>query len=326
MHVDLIGTAYLCDDPRAAADWFVEHIGFELGVDLGWYVNTQHPGHKNFSLDFVARDHGSSPEGLRGREVAGALVAFLVPDVEAEEKRLREAGLEARQSLDQVERFTGCLIANEVLDNVPFHRLRERDGRAMEVRVGADGDRLVEVEAQPAQEVLDLVDRPLRAGEERPVSPAAMALIEDLAGVLQRGYSFLFDYGFGGRVTPGPVHAYPDHQVLAEVLQEPGSRDVTAAVDFDLVAGTARRAELQVWGPVSQREALLALGYRMWTSGVRTRQAEAETAGDWTAANRLFEARSRASILIDERKLGSLWLLALGTYGLPPPAAARGEP
>jgi SAM-dependent MidA family methyltransferase len=239
---------------------------------------------------------------------------------------LREAGLEARQSLDQVERFTGCLIANEVLDNVPFHRLRERDGRAMEVRVGADGDRLVEVAAQPAQEVLDLVDRPLRAGEERPVSPAAMALIEDLAGVLQRGYSFLFDYGFGGRVTPGPVHAYRDHQVLAEVLQEPGSRDVTAAVDFDLVAGTARRAELQVWGPVSQREALLALGYRMWTSGVRTRQAEAETAGDWTAANRLFEARSRASILIDERKLGSLWLLALGTEGLPPPAAARGEP
>ncbi|MFL1376003.1 VOC family protein [Nocardiopsis protaetiae] len=94
MHVDLIGTAYLCDDPRAAADWFVEHIGFELGVDIGWYVNTQHPRHKNFSLDFVARDHGSSPEGLRGREVAGALVAFLVPDVEVEEKRLREAGLE----------------------------------------------------------------------------------------------------------------------------------------------------------------------------------------------------------------------------------------
>lgn len=239
---------------------------------------------------------------------------------------LREAGLEAHRSLDQVERFTGCLVANEVLDNVPFHRLRERHGRVMEVKVSADGDRLVEVEAPPTKAAIDLLAGPLRAGEERPVSPEAVAMVGDLAGTLERGYSFLFDYGFGGQVTPGPVHAYRDHQVLAEVLEEPGGRDVTAAVDFDLVADVARRAGLQVWTPVSQREALLALGYRMWASGVRARQAEAETAGDWTAANRLFEARSRASILIDQRKLGSLWLLALGTESLPPPAAVRGDP
>ncbi|MDT0327572.1 VOC family protein [Nocardiopsis lambiniae] len=94
MHVDLIGMAVLCDEPRQAADWFVEHLGFELGVDIGWYVNTRHPRHENVSLDFVSRDHGSSPEGLRGRTVAGTLLAFLVPDVEAEEKRLRDAGLE----------------------------------------------------------------------------------------------------------------------------------------------------------------------------------------------------------------------------------------
>lgn len=94
MHVDLIGTALLCDEPRAAADWFVEHLGFDLNVDIGWYVNTQHPQHGNFSLDFVSREHGSSPEGLRDRAVAGTLVAFLVSDVEAQEKRLRAAGVE----------------------------------------------------------------------------------------------------------------------------------------------------------------------------------------------------------------------------------------
>ena len=94
MNVDLIGTAVLCDEPREAADWFVEHLGLELGVDIGWYASTRHPQHTNVSLDFLARGHASLPEGLRGRAVAGTLVAFLVPDVEEEERRLREAGVE----------------------------------------------------------------------------------------------------------------------------------------------------------------------------------------------------------------------------------------
>jgi SAM-dependent MidA family methyltransferase len=110
--------------------------------------------------------------------------------------------------------------------------------------------------------------------------------------------------------------------VLAEVLEDPGSRDVTAAVDLEAIAAEALTARLQAWGPVTQREALLALGYRLWSAGVRNRQAEA---GDSREANRLYEARSRASILIDEDKLGGLYLLAFGTDGLPPPAAVLGD-
>ncbi|MFI6575047.1 VOC family protein [Nocardiopsis sp. NPDC050513] len=94
MNIELVGTALFCDDPRACADWFAEHIGFEVGVDIGWYVSTQHAQHKNLSLDFVDRGHASSPEGLRGQHAAGALLAFLVPDVDAEAARLREAGAE----------------------------------------------------------------------------------------------------------------------------------------------------------------------------------------------------------------------------------------
>jgi SAM-dependent MidA family methyltransferase len=238
---------------------------------------------------------------------------------------LETSGLEARGSLSEVGQVTGCVLGNEVLDNLPFHRLRDRGGRTVEVFVGLDGDRLVEVEGEPTEEVIELLDRPLRPGEERPVSPAASAMVRDLAAVLDRGYVYLFDYGFSGEVAPGPVHAYRDHRVLAEILQEPGSRDVTAAVDLDALATEARQSGLRVWGPVGQREALLGLGYRLWAAGVRARQAEAEARGDWREANRLYAARSRASILVDPAKLGSLQLLALGTEGLPPPAAVLGD-
>jgi catechol 2,3-dioxygenase-like lactoylglutathione lyase family enzyme len=90
----LIGAALAAADPRASADWFVEHFGFVVGIDLGWYVNTQHPQHANVSVDFVVNDHESWPEAMRTRPVSGALLAFLVEDVDAEEARLRAAGVE----------------------------------------------------------------------------------------------------------------------------------------------------------------------------------------------------------------------------------------
>jgi SAM-dependent MidA family methyltransferase len=227
--------------------------------------------------------------------------------------------------MDDLEPVVGCIVANEVLDNVPFHRLRQRDGRTVEVMVGADGQRLTEEEAEPTAEALGAVNRPLRPGEERPVSPAALAMVRGVASTLERGYAFLFDYGFRAEESPGPVHAYREHQVLAEVLERPGSRDVTAAVDLEAVAMEARGTGLEVWGPVTQREALLALGYRTWSAGVHQRQAEAQERHEGREANRLFEARSRASILVDPAKLGGLYLLALGTKGLPPPAAVLGD-
>jgi catechol 2,3-dioxygenase-like lactoylglutathione lyase family enzyme len=94
MQLNLIGLAVMSNDPTASARWFVDHFGFEIGVDIGWYVNTQHQGHKSFSLDFVRRDHESMPDVVRGKRVAGTLLAFLVDDVDGEEARLRREGLE----------------------------------------------------------------------------------------------------------------------------------------------------------------------------------------------------------------------------------------
>lgn len=255
-------------------------------------------------------------------ELGAALRYLAVERTPGQSEALKAFGLETLDSLADAAPLAGCVLANELLDNVPFHRLRERGGRVLEVLVGAEDDRLVEVEGEPTEEALAALLRPLSPGEERPVSPEAVGIVREIAATLERGYAFLFDYGFVAGEAPGPVHAYRDHRVLAEVLEDPGGRDVTAAVDLEVIAREARGAGLQVWGPVSQHGALLALGYRLWSSGTRKRQAETD---DARAANRLYEARSRASILIDPEKLGGLYLLAFGTEGLPPPAAVLGD-
>lgn len=91
---NLVGVAFMADDPRASARWFVDHLGFTVNIDIGWYVNTQHEGLTNVSVDFVQRDHESLSDALRAKQVSGTLLAFLVDDVDAEERRLREAGLD----------------------------------------------------------------------------------------------------------------------------------------------------------------------------------------------------------------------------------------
>jgi SAM-dependent MidA family methyltransferase len=233
--------------------------------------------------------------------------------------------LELQTDIEDVEPFEGCVLANELLDNLPFRRLRRRNGRTVEVRVGSLGGSLVEVETEAPTELLALLPRPLEEDEERPVSPHALAFVRQVARVLRRGYCFLFDYGFSKDEKPGPVHAYRRHQVLADVLEDPGSRDITAAVDLEAIAVEARRFKLSVWGPISQREALLGLGFRTWMSGQRSRQAELQLARRSRDATRLYSERQRASILVDPSKLGGLRVLVFGTKGLPPPAAAIGD-
>jgi SAM-dependent MidA family methyltransferase len=261
----------------------------------------------------------------------------IVPDLEAAlryvaversagaRRALEALAFEVHTSLSTVGSRIGCVIANELFDNIPFHRLRNHNGRVLEVMVATDGERLVEGEAEPSREVLSALGRPVPPGEERPVSPDSLALVHQIAATISRGYAFLFDYGFGSEDIPGPVHAYRDHQVLADVIEDPGTKDVTAAVDLDALTKKAERAGLTVWGPVSQREALLALGFRLWLSGLRSRQEEAERAGNWREANRLYGQRSKATLLIDAEQLGALQLLVFGTDGLPPPVSVLGD-
>ncbi|RNL85720.1 VOC family protein [Halostreptopolyspora alba] len=87
-----IGVVAMSSDPAASSAWLVEHFGFVRNVDIGWYVDLQHPGHPAVYLDLIRLGHESMPPRLRDR--AGGFLALLVEDVDAEERRLRAAGVE----------------------------------------------------------------------------------------------------------------------------------------------------------------------------------------------------------------------------------------
>jgi SAM-dependent MidA family methyltransferase len=216
----------------------------------------------------------------------------------------------------------GTVLANEVLDNVPFHRVRGTDRGLVELRVGLAGERFVLVESEPSSEVAAAAP-PLRPGEEAVVMLEATALLERAAGLLDRGYLLVVDYGWAGsRERRDLVHAYRGHRALHDVLSEPGSRDITAGVDFGALARRMRSLGHAVWGPVPQRDALLALGFEEWSREALERQGRALAGGRGLEALRAYAERARAHLLVDRSGLGSFFVLGIGV-GVDPAATPR---
>jgi len=221
-------------------------------------------------------------------------------------------GIEVRTELPPA---PGVVFANELLDNLPFRIVRgER-----EVRIGVDDDHLVEVLVPAETGLLASTD----TGRDRIAPVGALAFIDTLHRTIEHGYALLIDYG-GLGTTGGPVHGYRGHGVVEDVLANPGRTDITAGVDFELIASYAGSLGLTAFPSVTQRDALLALGLDRWLRGQLGSQHRSMDAGEGTEAVRTWSGRSRASLLIDPGGLGRLRWMLLATPGLAaPPWLAR---
>lgn len=227
---------------------------------------------------------------------------------------LRGLGVTAVAGLDELESGSeGCVVANELFDNIPFHRLRGAANGPAELYVALDGDRFVLVEGEVSSQRVERLARRLSQGEEAAVSPGALDLLDRAAEVLARGYVWLVDYGWeGGSVGAGTVHGYRGQRLVEDVLQDPGSLDITVGVDFGALAAHARERGWSVWGPVTQRDALLALGFRDQDERARHKQVEALDTHRGIDAARIYSERNRASLLLKEGGLGDFLVLCLG--------------
>jgi NADH dehydrogenase [ubiquinone] 1 alpha subcomplex assembly factor 7 len=211
----------------------------------------------------------------------------------------------------------GVVVANELLDNLPFRRVRSDGGEVVELLVGLDGGRFVEIAVACPAELAELAPA-LRDGEQAAVPVGALAFVDELADRLRSGYALLVDYAAG---TPGgaEAHAYRNHGVLEDVLEAPGSADITAGVDLDAVAARGRERGLTAFPTVRQADALHALGLDDWMRAERARQGDLLNAGRGLEATSAWDGRNRASLLTDDAGLGRLRWLLLATSGLPAP-------
>jgi len=231
------------------------------------------PGEGRFAADFLAAARPDTP-------FARALDYILVersPALRSRQARLlKDASIAPPvwRSLEDLEReapgAAGCLFANEVLDAFPAHRVAGTAEGLREIHVDLDADRFRETPGPLSTPGLaDYLERNAIApepGQIVDVAPEAARFTARLAGVLERGWGLLVDYGAaaGELFHPirrgGTLRAFHRHRLSHDLLARPGEQDLTAHVDFTAVRRAAATAGWEVAGQVSQTHFLLALG------------------------------------------------------------------
>ena len=243
----------------------------------------------------------------------------------AEQRAVLEArGHEARHALladwlAEGEPAEGVAISNELFDAFPVHLVERRGGELREWRVaayGGGGLRLELGEASTPALAEHFARLGLEPGEgcRAEVSLAAIGAMRGIASRLARGYLLTVDYGYEAERLYAPwrrmgtLAAYRRHSPQPDPLALPGETDLTAHADLTSLAAAAAEAGFEAAPPVTQAEALIALGI-----GEQLEAARARAALDVLA---WAEARRAADALLAPDGLGRVRVLA----------AARGAP
>jgi len=246
-----------------------------------------------------------------GRAPARYLLLEVSPDLrERQRARIAErhaADMDRFVWIDRLpERIRGMVIANEVLDVVPFSIVHRTGGEIYERGV-------IVSEAGFAWDDVRLHDGELRRRANAVLPPgdydylteiglAAEGLVRTLAGKLEAGAAFFIDYGFSQQEfyhpqrSMGTLRCHYRHRFHGDPFFMPGLQDITAHVDFSAMAKAAEQGGAEVEGFTTQAYFLISCGLAVLVS-----------AGDPTATLSRLKASSAVHRLISPSEMGELF-------------------
>jgi SAM-dependent MidA family methyltransferase len=237
-------------------------------------------------------------------ECADAL-HYVAVEISASQRALHPQGIESRETMPDG-LITGVILANELLDNLPF-RLFVFDGSWMEAFVSqASGGQFVEVLRTP-DVVPTCLPQTAPLGSRAPIQDAAVSWVSDSLANISNGLLLLLDYCSTSTaeiaLTPWRewLRTYRDQGRGTHYLTEPGSQDITTQVMIDqLPTGFTSSTQadfLMQWGI----DELVREGSDYWES--------MKTAPD-VAAMKMRSRATEAKSLTDQSGLGVFSVLS----------------
>jgi SAM-dependent MidA family methyltransferase len=237
-------------------------------------------------------------------ECLGAM-HYVAVEISASQRALHPQSVESRETMPDGP-ITGVILANELLDNLPF-RLFVFDGSWMEAFVAqATGGQFVEVLRTP-DVVPSSLPQTAPLGSRAPIQDAAVLWVRDCLAKISNGRLLLFDYCSVSTseisLTPWRkwLRTYRDQGRGTHYLTEPGSQDITTQVMLDqLPTGFISSSQvdfLTQWGI----DDLVREGADYWES--------MKHAPD-VAAMKMRSRSTEAKSLIDQTGLGTFTALS----------------
>lgn len=149
------------------------------------------------------------------------------------------------------------VLANEFFDALPVVRFKIIDGKIKEAYIHAEEDKLIESYQDPRPELVSFYQELDAQGiylEENYASELCLQYAEiaqALNQALRKGLLLIIDYGYPRQEyyqpmrTQGTLQIYSEHQASNDYLENPGTMDITAHVDFSHLAQTLITAGFQ---------------------------------------------------------------------------------
>lgn len=169
--------------------------------------------------------------------------------------------------------WDGVVVANEVLDAMPIHRVLKVGSHWREICVGADGNGLFmdhrEITEPRVQDAVNAIDEccpGLPDGYLTEINLGAGDWVRGIDGFLGCGVVLIVDYGYPraeyylAERTQGTLMCYYRHRGHDDPLRWVGLQDITAHVDFTALAEAAVAANFDVLGFTTQAQFLLGCG------------------------------------------------------------------
>lgn len=231
-------------------------------------------------------------------------------------------------SLEQLpaEAVTGVVIANELLDNVPFDLLVRRDGRWWEVRIGLaeHGRHLTEVIVPVVAPswLASLVPDPAE-GARIPVQTGAASWLRRALERLDGGVVVILDYAsssaeLAARPSTEWLRTYRAHERGTAVLLDVGEQDITCEVALDQLARVRPPVDV-----TTQAEWLVRHGIGPLVEAGRVAWTEGAARGDLAALRGRSRVRE-AEALLDPAGLGAFRVITWAAGpALPSPALEK---
>ncbi|WP_053367131.1 class I SAM-dependent methyltransferase [Bacillus sp. FJAT-27245] len=261
---DFITTSNVSDIfGRVFSKWFARHVEMNGIVPAVCEIGG---GNGRFAKAFMEEWTNHSNENL----------IYLIIEASPYHRKLqREAlggfpGFSQESGMHNVRHFKGLIFSNELFDALPVHVVEKKSGALMEVMIGMDNGKLYEqlVPLKNGDIALFLEENGLELNEGQRIEvPLAMGkMVSEISRSLDEGIVATVDYGYTAEewMMPerkqGSLRGYMNHQMVHDVLANPGRMDITTHIHFDALVKEGEKQGLESLAKLRQDEFLIAAG------------------------------------------------------------------
>ena len=167
--------------------------------------------------------------------------------------------------------FNGVILANEVFDAMPVQRFARINNKIQQYFVTEKNQQFAWQLDEPSDELVQRVSNlqqhfSTANNYTSEISCLISSWIKTIAAQLTKGVLLIIDYGFSEREyyhpqrNSGTLMCHYQHRAHDNPLILPGLQDITAHIDFSLVANAAAENNLEVLGFCTQAFFLLSCG------------------------------------------------------------------